>query len=102
MTGDSYKKILQCHFLNGTEHNTCFIEVEGDDQPLSGSDVYHFSKPGNHTLRVYDNRAQRDAGAEPAKVLNITIGKCCISWMTTNLLIQLSVISKTTGVLGII
>ncbi|CAI8007703.1 hypothetical protein GBAR_LOCUS5344 [Geodia barretti] len=74
VTGDSYKKTLQCHFLDGTEHDTCFIEVEGDDRPLSGSDVYHFSKPGNHTLRVYDNRAQRDAGAEPAKVLNITIG----------------------------
>jgi hypothetical protein len=74
VTGDSYKKILQCHFLNGTEHNTCFIEVEGDDQPLSGSDVYNFSKLGNHTLRVYDDRAQRDVGAKPAKVLNITIG----------------------------
>jgi hypothetical protein len=74
VTGDSYKKVLQCHFLNGTEHNTCFIEVEGDDWPLSGSDVYNFSKPGNHTLRVYDNRAQRDVGAKPANVINITIG----------------------------
>ena len=74
MTGDGYDKIINCLFLSGTEHQTCLVEVEGGE-PLYGSNVYNFTKPGHYTLRVYDDEEQRENGLEPAKVLNITISK---------------------------
>ena len=66
---------VECHFLRGTNHSTCFIDVVGDEKPLSGSNRYAFTKPGNYTLRVYDDEAQRNRQKEPAFTLNITISE---------------------------
>ena len=69
-------QLVLCYFLGGASDNTCFIEVEGRKKPpLSGSDRYTVTEPGNHTLRVYDSRSQKDRQIDPAKVVHVNISE---------------------------
>lgn len=69
VNNDSDTTLIQCHFMEGADHKTCYIEIV-NEEPLSGSDKYNITLPsGNHTLTVYDSEWEE----EPAITRNITI-----------------------------
>ena len=68
--------MVECHFLDGSTHNTCYITVAGDESAFSGDARYTITRPpGQYTLLVYDDERQKNTGKDPALTKNITIGE---------------------------
>ena len=70
---DDYRR-LQCQFLHGTSHDSCFVDIYDGNKTtntFSGANIYQLdiTTPGTYTLKVYDDIQQRDLGIEPAEVI---------------------------------